>query len=265
MEVIIAKDCRQSGDFMIIVIDIGNSTAVLAGIAEDRVVFTGEVETNRSFGAEEYTRLLRPILEGQRCEGAILSSVVPQITQAMLQAAEQILGVTPMLVGPQTKTGLTVDVPEPDKVGRDRLVDAAWAAARFPLPAVTADLGTATTLNLVLPGKIFAGGIICAGLQTCLNALHQRAAQLPQLEVQHPERLVGKNTQECMISGSVIGAAAMIDGLVASIEDELGTPVTLLLTGGGGKYVTKFLRHHHTFDPQMTRKGLALLYRLNRE
>lgn len=113
---------------MIIVIDIGNSTAVLAGIEADRVCFTGEVETNRSFSAEEYTRLLRPILEGQRCEGAILSSVVPQITQAMLQAAETILGIRPMLVGPQTKTGLTVDVPEPEKVGRDRLVDAAWAA-----------------------------------------------------------------------------------------------------------------------------------------
>lgn len=249
---------------MIIVIDIGNSTAVLAGIEEDQVVFTGEVETNRSWGTEEYTRLLQPILQGRQCRGAILSSVVPQITQAMLEAVENILGVTPMLVGPETKTGLTMGVPFPEQVGRDRLVDAAWAAEHFPLPAVTADLGTATTLNLVLPGKVFAGGMICAGLQTCLNALHQRAAQLPQLEVRHPEHLVGKTTEECMLSGSVIGTAAMLDGLVASIEEDLGTPVTLLLTGGGGKYVTGFLRHRHVFDPQMTRKGLALLYRLNR-
>lgn len=249
---------------MIIVIDIGNSTAVLAGIEEDQVVFTGEVETNRSWGTEEYTRLLQPILQGRQCRGAILSSVVPQITQAMLEAVENILGVTPMLVGPETKTGLTMGVPFPEQVGRDRLVDAAWAAEHFPLPAVTADLGTATTLNLVLPGKVFAGGMICAGLQTCLNALHQRAAQLPQLEVRHPEHLVGKTTEECMLSGSVIGTAAMLDGLVTSIEEDLGTPVTLLLTGGGGKYVTGFLRHRHVFDPQMTRKGLALLYRLNR-
>lgn len=249
---------------MIIVIDIGNSTAVLAGIEEDQVVFTGEVETNRSWGTEEYTRLLQPILQGRQCRGAILSSVVPQITQAVLEAVENILGVTPMLVGPETKTGLTMGVPFPEQVGRDRLVDAAWAAEHFPLPAVTADLGTATTLNLVLPGKVFAGGMICAGLQTCLNALHQRAAQLPQLEVRHPEHLVGKTTEECMLSGSVIGTAAMLDGLVTSIEEDLGTPVTLLLTGGGGKYVTGFLRHRHVFDPQMTRKGLALLYRLNR-
>ena len=250
---------------MIIVIDIGNSTAVLAGIEQDRIFFTGEVETNRSYGVSEYTRLLRPILQGRQCQGAILSSVVPQITQAVCQAAADILGEMPMVVGPETKTGLTVDVPEPDKVGRDRLVDAAWAAEHFPLPAVTADLGTATTMNLVLPGKIFAGGIICAGLQTCLNALHQRAAQLPQLELEIPERIVGKNTAECMLSGAVAGTAAMIDGLVASIEEELGTPVTLLLTGGGGKYVSHLLRHEHVFDPDMTRKGLALLYQLNQE
>lgn len=250
---------------MIIVIDIGNSTAVLAGIEQDRILFTGEVETNRSWGTAEYTQLLRPILEGKECEGAILSSVVPQITQAVRQAAGEILGQLPMLVGPETKTGLRIDVPEPDKIGRDRLVDAAWAAEHVPLPAVTADLGTATTLNLVLPGKIFAGGIICAGLQTCLNALHQRAAQLPQLELEIPKRLVGKNTAECMLSGAVSGTAAMIDGLVSSMEEELGTPVTLLLTGGGGKYVTNLLRHEHTFDPDMTRKGLALLYRLNQK
>ena len=250
---------------MIIVIDIGNSTAVLSGIEEDQVCFTGEVETNRSWGKEEYTLLLRPILQGKQCQGSILSSVVPQITQAVRQAAWDILGTEPMLVGPETQTGLQVDVPEPDRVGRDRLVDAAWAAEHFPLPAVTADLGTATTLNLVLPGKVFAGGIICAGLQTCLNALHQRAAQLPQLELEIPTQIVGKDTRECMLSGAVAGTAAMIDGLVASIEEELGTPVTLLLTGGGGKYVTGFLRHAHTFDPDMTRKGLALLYRLNQE
>ena len=250
---------------MIIVIDIGNSTAVLAGIEQDRILFTGEVETNRSYGVSEYTQLLRPILQGRQCQGAILSSVVPQITQAVCQAAADILGEMPRVVGPETKTGLTVDVPEPDKVGRDRLVDAAWAAEHFPLPAVTADLGTATTMNLVLPGKIFAGGIICAGLQTCLNALHQRAAKLPQLELEIPERIVGKNTAECMLSGAVAGTAAMIDGLVASIEEELGTPVTLLLTGGGGKYVSHLLRHEHVFDPDMTRKGLALLYQLNQE
>lgn len=250
---------------MIVVIDIGNTTVTLSGIDGDRVLFTGKAETVRSWDDAVYEEQFRPILTGVECEGAILSSVVPQITEAVRLSAGRLLGCDVMLVGPDTKTGLIVDLPEPDKVGRDRLVDAAWAAEYFPLPAVTADLGTATTVNVILPGKVFAGGIIAAGIQTGLRALAERAAQLPKLELRIPDHVIGKNTEECMISGAVAGTAAMIDGLVTDIEDELGCPVTLLLTGGGGQYVTSRIRHPHHFDPDMTRKALALLYRLNRE
>ena len=188
----------------------------------------------------------------------------PEVTSVQLQAKDLLLlcsdGLTNMVPVEQMEQllaqGPFYDLP-------DRLVDAAWAAAHYPLPAVTADLGTATTLNVILPGGVFAGGIICAGIQTCLNALSQRTAQLPQLRVQRPEQLVGRNTRECMMSGAVRGTAAMVDGLVSEIEAELGQPVTLLLTGGGGKYVTEFLRHPHVFDPDLTRKGLAYLYRRN--
>lgn len=249
---------------MIIVIDIGNSNVDLSGIRTGVVEFTGEIATRREWGTAEYTAALAPLLEGVACRGAIVSSVVPQVTRAVRDAAGALLGVAPLVVTEQTKTGLTLDLPEKERVGRDRLVDAAWAAARYPLPAVTADLGTATTLNVILPGGVFAGGIICAGIQTCLNALAQRTAQLPLLRVAHPQVLIGRNTEQCMLSGAVRGAAAMVDGLVAAIEAELGTPVTLLLTGGGGKYVTAHLTHPHTFDPDLTRKGLALLYEMNR-
>lgn len=248
---------------MIVVIDIGNTTVTLSGIEGDAVVFSGTAETNWGWDADRYEAEFRPILEGLVCEGAILSSVVPQITDACRESCRRILGKTPMVVTAQTRTGLTMAVPEPEKVGRDRLADAAWAAEYYPLPAVTADLGTASTFNVILPGKIFAGGIICAGIQTGLSALADRTSQLPRLQLRIPERIVGKNTEECMISGAVAGTAAMIDGLVRSIEEEIGSPVTLLLTGGGGQYVTQFLRHDHIFDPDMTRKGLALLYRKN--
>lgn len=248
---------------MIVVIDIGNSTVALSGIEGERVCFSAEVPTRREWGREEYAGAMAPILSAVRCRGTILSSVVPAVTEAVRLAAQELLGVEVMTVDGRMETGLTIALPEPEKIGRDRLVDAAWAAAKYPLPAVTADLGTATTLNLVLPGGVFAGGVICAGIQTCLNALHQRAAQLPQLQVAHPAGLIGRNTEECMLSGAVNGAAAMVDGLVAAIERELGQPVTLLLTGGGGKYVTHQLTHPHVFDPDMTRKGLALLYEKN--
>lgn len=253
----------KGGDSMIIVIDIGNSHVDISGIHQNKTLFTGEVDTNRDWGEGEYISALRPILQGKPCEGAIVSSVVPSVTQAVRGAAKELLGMEPMCLTEEAKTGLTLALPEKQKLGKDRLADAAWAAANFPLPAVTADLGTATTLNLILPGGVFAGGIICAGIQTSLNALAQHTDQLPALKVEHPQRLVGRNTQECMLSGAVRGAAAMVDGLVRDIEAELGTPVTLLLTGGGGKYVTEYMRHPHTFDPEMTRKGLALIYQMN--
>lgn len=250
---------------MIAVIDIGNSTVGLSGIDGERVCFDGEVPTRREWGQAEYCAAMEPILAGKNCQGAILSSVVPPVTEAVRLAAQALLGVEVMTLDGSVETGLIIPLPEPEKIGRDRLVDAAWAAEKSPLPAVTADLGTATTLNLVLPGGVFAGGMICAGIQTCLNALHQRTAQLPQLTVAHPVGLIGRNTEECMLSGAVNGAAAMVDGLVAQVEKELGQPVTLLITGGGGKYVTDHLTHPHVFDPDMTRKGLALLYERNRE
>lgn len=248
---------------MIVVIDIGNTSAVLSGIREDRVLFSESVPTCRSWGPEEYTRELAPILQGKTCRGAILSSVVPEITEAMAQAAEHHLGIRPIVMDGNTKTGLTIELPEPGKIGRDRLADAAWAAARYPLPAVTADLGTATTLNVILPGGVFAGGMICAGLSTGLRALADYTSQLPRLEPEIPEQLIGRNTRECMLSGAAAGTAAMVDGLAAAVEAQLGCPVTLLVTGGAARFAEPFLRHEHIYDPDMTRKALALLWEQN--
>ena len=248
---------------MVVVIDIGNTNINLSGLRGEEICFDATAPLDRSWDAERYEAVFRPILEGVKSRGAVISSVVPEVTEACRESVRHILGCEPMVITVGMKTGLTMALPEPEKVGRDRLADAAWAAEHYPLPAVTADLGTASTFNLILPGKVFAGGIICAGLATCLNALADRTSQLPRLSPRMPEAIVGKNTEEAMLSGAVIGTAAMVDGLVQRIEKELGCEVTLLLTGGGGKFVTDFLQHPHVFDPDMTRKGIALLFELN--
>ncbi len=116
----------------------------------------------------------------------------------------------------KSKLGITLDVPEPQKLGRDRLADSAWAAAHYELPLVTADLGTATTFNVIKKGGIFCGGVIAAGMETGLKALGAHTAQLPKLELQTPERVIGRNTEGCMLSGAVYGTAALLDGVVAS-------------------------------------------------
>ena len=164
---------------------------------------------------------------------------------------------------PEIRTGLTMGVPDPHAVGKDRIVDAAYAAANFPLPVITVDLGTATTFNVVDENRVFRGGVICPGLSTGLRALGERCAQLPQVHLSSPKNAIGTNTESCMLSGSVLGTAVLLDGIAARIEEELGRPATLVVTGGLAKYVTPLCRHPLTYDPELLLKGLALLYQLN--
>lgn len=131
--------------------------------------------------------------------------------------------------------------------------------------AVTVDLGTATTFNVIDEGGVFRGGAIAVGMATGLKALAAKTAQLPELRLDTVDSAIGKNTEACMESGAVIGAAAMIDGLVARIEQELGKPVTLVLTGGMARYAEPFCTHPHIYDPQLLAKGLMLLYEWNVE
>ena len=154
-------------------------------------------------------------------------------------------------------------VPDPHAVGKDRLVDAAYAAANFPLPVITVDLGTATTFNVVDENRVFRGGVICPGLSTGLRALGERCAQLPQVRLSSPKTAIGVNTESCMLSGSVLGTAVLLDGITQRIEEELGRPATLVVTGGLAKYVTPLCRHPLTYDPELLLKGLALLYQMN--
>lgn len=259
---------------MILTIDIGNTTVSLGGVEKTPqggyfVRFMERLDTNCSWGVSEYASGIRRVFERQSLrpdnfEGAVISSVVPHIVEALRESTRQIIGKEPMLITAESNTGLTIDLPEPEKVGRDRLVDAAWAAAHFPLPAVTVDLGTATTFNVIREGGVFCGGVIATGLDTGLQALADRAAQLPKIELCVPMRIIGRNTTESMLSGAVAGTAAMLDGIVRDIEEELGEPVTFVITGGTAKYVEPLVRHPHTYDPEMLLKGLAFLYERNR-
>ena len=114
-------------------------------------------------------------------------------------------------------------------------------------------------------GGIFCGGVIAAGMETGLKALGAHTAQLPKLELQTPERVIGRNTEGCMLSGAVYGTAALLDGVVAAVERELGESVSFVITGGGAAYVDRLVTHPHSYDPDMILKGLAYLYRLNKK
>lgn len=258
---------------MILTIDIGNTTVSLGGLERDpeqgyTVHFCGKIDTVPAWKTTDYLREIRWLLKKKKCdpsvfEGAVLSSVVPCLIAPLSSCVRIITGKPPVLITKDSRTGLTMQVPDPSQVGLDRLVDAAWVANQFPLPAVTVDMGTATTFNVLDEDRRFLGGIIAPGLDTSLSALSDRAAQLPNVDLDTPDYVIGRNTQECMLSGAVVGMAAMVDGMVSRIESELGKPVTLVITGGLARYVEQLCSHPHVYDPHLLSKGLALLYEQN--
>ena len=196
-------------------------------------------------------------------EGSILSSVAPELDDVVSEAITELLGAPPIRVGCDIRTGLTFDVKNPAGLGADRIVDAAYAASAYPLPAMTVDLGTATTVNVIDEGGVFMGGIICPGVETSLLALTTRTSKLPMIIPQKPEHLIGRDTEECMLSGTIMGAAAMIDGFAERIEERVGHPVTLAITGGLSYLVAPLCRYPHIREPELLSKGLYLLYELN--
>ena len=255
---------------MILAIDIGNTTVALGGIKDGRVCFVAHMDTVRTRTAAEYRIEMEKVFAHRRhpekpirFEGAVLTSVVPQITGALAECARYYTGKKPVIVSPEIRTGLTMGVPDPHAVGKDRLVDAAYAAANFPLPVITVDLGTATTFNVIRENSVFCGGAIAPGLDMGLSALSERTAQLPRLDLQIPKRIIGRNTEECILSGTIVGMAAMLDGMVQRIEAELGSPATLILTGGAARFVEPLVLHPHIYDPNLLLKGLAFLCERN--
>lgn len=252
---------------MILAIDIGNTTVALGGLEDGRVCFVLHMDTDPALSQEQYLTKIRALLAAHdplELEGAVLTSVVPQLTDTMAHCAACLCGHYPVIVGTDIRTGLIMGVSAPEKVGRDRIVDAAYAAAHYPLPVITVDLGTATTFSVVDQRRVFRGGIIAPGVCTGLDALGDRCAQLPRLELEQPRQVIGGDTVQAMLSGAVLGAAALLDGMKERIEEELGQRATLVVTGGLAKYVIPACRASLEYDPDLLMKGLGYLYRLNK-
>lgn len=228
---------------MILTVDIGNTTICAADMEQD--------------GRGKYTARFTARMDTvpDRSAGAYLAE--------LRGCARTLTGTEPVVITSKSDTGLTIDLAEPDKVGRDRLVDAAWAAACFPLPVLTVDMGTATTFSVVDADRVFRGGVNAPGVATGLQAPTDRTAQLPAVELETPRHVIGRTTAGCMRSGAVAGAAALVDGITARIEAELGEPVTLVMTGGLARYVKPLCAHPHIYDPDVLLKGLTLLYERN--
>ncbi len=253
---------------MILALDVGN-TNIVVGIGDtSESMFKGRLTTVKSGTATEYAIRLKSMLGlyGVSCkeiEGSIISSVVPELTYALVNALELLTGKTPLVVKHSLDTGMTIAIDDPKSMGADRIVGSVAAMNEYPLPLAVFDLGTANTMDVVDRNRVHQGGVIWAGIKTSLNALAANASQLSHIEIEAPADVIGKNTVDCMRSGMVFGNAAMIDGLIDRVEEELGEKLTVVATGGLARTVISHCKHHVIYDEDLLIKGLIIIYYRN--
>ncbi len=255
---------------MILAIDMGNSNIVVGGIDDQKTYFEERITTDDRKTSLEYAIMFKNILEIHKIrrsdiEGSIVSSVVPPLNAPVSSAVKKITGKKPLLVGSGMKTGLNIKMDNPKTVGGDRIVAAVAAIAQYEGPIIIIDMGTATTLDVVDKAGSYIGGVILAGVNVALNSLGSTTAHAPMLNLAMPKRVIGKNTGECMRNGVMYGNAAMLDGIIDRMEEELGEKATLVATGGMARFITPLCRHQIAYDPDLLLRGLMILYRQNTE
>ena len=251
---------------MLLAIDIGNTKIVIGGIRDGEILFEARIATDHLKTSDQYAVDIRNILklfevDLHKVQDSIISSVVPPVFNSVCTAIIKLTQRQPIVVGPGIKTGLDIRMDNPAQVGSDLIVDAVAAFHDYPTPLIVIDMGTATTMSLVGRGNVYLGGPIIPGLRVSLDALSSSAAQLFGISLEKPQRVIGKNTIECMRSGIMYGHAAMIDGMIDRMQEELGEPIaSVIATGGTSQFVVPLCRHKIIYDKDLLLKGLAILY-----
>ncbi len=254
---------------MLLAIDIGNSNIVLGGVEGGEILFDARIATDRVKTSDQYRMEIKYMLDMfgvdvGKVEDCVISSVVPPVFNAVSTGVYKLTGRRPLAVGPQLDTGLSIHMDDPSSVGSDRIVIAVAALKLYRPPLLLIDMGTATTVEVIDENSAYLGGVIIPGVRLSVDALSNRTAQLPSIQLDRPRRLIGKNTVECMRSGIMYGTAAMLDGLLGRMEEELGQPATAVATGGIAKFVVPLCRREIRLEEDLLLQGLWELYRRNR-
>ena len=254
---------------MLIALDIGNSHISFGGFDGDDLRFVASIATDERQTGEQYACLLRSVfslhrVEPSDIEGVVMSSVVPSVTPVLQAAFRLLCGCEILSIGSGVRTGLNMRVDQPRALGNDLVANAVCALTRGKLPCVVVDLGTATTFTVLDASGTFIGYSITAGMSVALSALKQSAAQLPTVQAAAPEKVIGRSTIAAMQSGAVFGTAAMVDGMITRIAEELGTVPHVLLTGGSAEIVSPLLAAAHTYLPYATLHGLRIIWQKNK-
>ena len=254
---------------MLLVVDVGNTQTHFGTFRGEELLEHWRFATVRQSTADQLGAALRNLLELRGLSfgdlsASIVSSTVPQLEPEWAAVAERYLGHRMQVVGPGLRTGMPIRYDNPREIGADRLVNAVALRHRFgEQAAVCVDFGTATTFDVVSHDGEYLGGALMTGIEISLDALTERGARLPKVELAPPKAVIGKNTIDAIRSGVVFGYAGAVDAILRRLREEMGEPLSVVATGGLGGLVVPFTEEIHEVDDLLTLTGLRLIHELN--
>jgi len=249
----------------LLALDVGNTSIAGGYFIDGRLEVPFGISSRPERSADEYGVLLRSVLDlggadVPRPLSSILCSVVPPLTAALAAALERYFGAAPVQISDYGALGVEVRYDNVAEVGPDRVVNALATRELYGAPAVAVDFGTATTFDVVAADGAYVGGVIAPGVGVSAQNLFERAARLGAVELTLPPRVVGRNTDEALRAGIILGAARAADGIVEAIQDERGERGAVVATGGWAAVVAPAMRTEPRLDAELTLKGLALAF-----